>query len=179
MQDPKPPGTPLAGQARKALGDLSAGLLLVLIAWAGLASVRVGQAQLQLDFDNDPGPYLVPELLLAVVGIGGLVLVLAGTWRLVRSGRALTPAPGWSERAPGLLLVVAFVASMALYLHLLFALGFRLATFVLCSGWILILTRQTGQRPFVRDLAISVLTAAVVVGAVGFVFKNLIRVPLP
>ncbi|MDQ7839451.1 MAG: tripartite tricarboxylate transporter TctB family protein [bacterium] len=179
MQHGDPPGAPPTGQAVKVLGDLVAGLFLVVVAWAGRASVRAGQAQLQFDFDTDPGPYLVPEVLLLVVGAGGIVLVAAGAWRLARSARVLTPSVRWPENALRLLLVAAFVASMALYLRLLVAVGFRPATFALCTVWVFILARQAQQRPLLRDVAASLVIAAVVTGAVHFVFKSLVRVPLP
>ncbi|MDR7519141.1 MAG: tripartite tricarboxylate transporter TctB family protein [Armatimonadota bacterium] len=170
---------PLAPEqhARRALGDLLAGTVILTVTAAGWMSLRANRTLATFDFGTDPGPALMPRLLLAGLGAGGLALAGRAAWRLVRSGGLCggLAARSW---APPLLLPTVFVASLVVYLAGLPVIGFRLATFAFCTAWVFALTHRRG-RPPVRAAALALAAAAVITGAVYSVFAGFVKVPLP
>jgi hypothetical protein len=118
----------------------------------------------------------VPRLLLAALGTGGIVLVVQGAFSLAR-GPATAAGP--ALRPGRLLWPAAFVASLLVYREVLPAVGYPAATLGFCAGWMLVLTRRYQGRLTARSAALSVAAAIAVTGAIYYVFKGFVRVPLP
>lgn len=159
------------------MGDLLAGTVILAVTAAGWMSLRANRTLAMFDFGTDPGPALMPRLLLAGLGAGGLALAGRAAWRLVRSGglRGGLAARSW---APPLLWPAVFVASLVIYLAGLSVVGFRPATFAFCTAWVFALARRWG-RPPVRAAVLALAAAAMITGAVYSVFKGFVKVPLP
>jgi hypothetical protein len=151
--------------------------VLLAIAAGGWLSLRRDPALATFDFGSDPGPLLVPRLLLAALAIGGAALAGHGAWRRWR------PRPGAGEAAAaparrGVLWPLAFVAALLAYQRLLPVAGYPAATLAFSAAWILLLTWRRGALT-PRSAALGLLAAGLITGAIYVVFKGLVRVPLP
>jgi Tripartite tricarboxylate transporter TctB family len=159
----------------RALGNLLAGVVALAVVGAGWLSLDRDPSLATHDFGSDPGPALVPRLLLTALGVGGVVLVVQGAWSLARRSAAAGPALGPRR----LLWPAAFVASLLVYRQVLAAAGYPAATLGFCAAWMLVLTRRYQGRLTARSAALSVAAAVAITGAIYYVFKGFVRVPLP
>lgn len=105
-----------------------------------------------------------------------MVLVVQGAWGLARRPGA-AGGPGLGLRR--FLWPAAFVASLLVYRQVLPAVGYPAATLGFCAAWILVLTGRYQGRLTARSAALSVAAAVAITGALYYVFKGFVRVPLP
>jgi len=145
------------------------------IAAVGWLSLDRDPALRTHDFGTDPGPALVPRLLLVALAIGGAALMVHGGFGLTRRGPR---APMAAEGARRFLWPTLFVASLLVYQRALPLAGYPAATFAFCAAWILVLTRREGWLT-VRSAGVGVGAAVVITAAIYHVFKGFVRVPLP
>jgi hypothetical protein len=143
--------------------------------WWSLA----GSAPTGYDFDADPGPALVPRLLLAALGAGGAVLAGLGLRGLRRAaGARQASTPGLARGGPPLLPAL-FVATLAGYLVILPALGYLAATLLFSAGWILALAGRERSRAGPRAWALALGGGLAVTLTLYGIFRGFVRVPLP
>ncbi len=173
----KPPDTT---RRHEVFRDLVTGCLSVGAA-SLLAISHFGQSgRLHADYGSEPGPALLPELLLAVLGIAGVVLILRG----VLSRRVLPAKTGHVELAAGgdsesadsqsqpfwaffvLGITIAFGLLQAVF-------GFGIAAAALGAVLCATLAVREG-RPLLRSAAEGVAVAAVLYG----IFRYVLSVPL-
>lgn len=169
----------MGSEARGALGNALCGAVALAITAAGWLSLRRDPTLATYDFGSDPGPALVPRLLLAALGIGGAILAGHGAWRLARPPGAPPGSRGARPRLRRLLVPALFVASLFLYQHALPLAGYRAATVAFCVVWIVLLTWRRDERLTLRLGAVSVGSAALVTAGIYVVFRVFVRVPLP
>jgi hypothetical protein len=105
-----------------------------------------------------------------------VVLVVQGAWGLARRPGA-AGGPGLGLRR--FLWPAAFVASLLVYRQVLPAVGYPAATLGFCAAWLLVLTGRYQGRLTARSAALSVAAAVAITGAIYYVFKGFVRVPLP
>ncbi|HXF82856.1 MAG TPA: tripartite tricarboxylate transporter TctB family protein [bacterium] len=165
-------------QARQGLSDVLAGTILLVVGIVGLIALGRNATLTSFDFGADPGPALLPRLLLVALLGGGTVVILLGVlrWRAARVslrdvGRTLALRP---YRRPAV-----FVASLSVYLGALPRLGFITATLLFAAGWIAALTPEEDRRPLPRSLGQTAGAALVITAALYYVFKGFVKVPLP
>ncbi|MDR7419271.1 MAG: tripartite tricarboxylate transporter TctB family protein [Armatimonadota bacterium] len=167
--------------ARQGVTDVVSGLTLLAVAGVGLRALAgTTRALAGFDFGTDPGPALMPRLLLWALGAGGVWLTAFGAWRLARSRRQ--PRAGPVARPSDLAkyaIPAAFALSLAVYVWGLFAAGFVAVTVVFCFFWIAALSRQGEGRLGWRRALTSAGAAVAIAAAVYYVFKGFVRVPLP
>lgn len=145
------------------------------IAAVGWLSLHRDPALRTHDFGTDPGPALVPRLLLAALAIGGVALMAHGGFGLTRRGPRNPAVAGGPRR---FLWPILFVASLLVYQRALALAGYPAATVAFCAAWILVLTWRE-NRLTVRSAGLGVGAAVVVTAAIYYVFKGFVRVPLP
>jgi hypothetical protein len=167
--------------ARRGLTDLISGLVLLVVAGVGLRALTAATRALEgFDIGTDPGPALMPRLLLWVLGAGGVWLTVLGGWRLVNSRRRRDVAPA----APLVDLrryavPTVFALSLVIYVWGLFSAGFTAVTAAFCFAWIVVLTHQIEGRLGWQRTLTSAGAAIAITAAVYYVFKGFVRVPLP
>ena len=169
----------MAEDSRRSVGwsDLVAGLVLLGATAAGAWSLLGNETLHEFDFGADPGPGLVPSLLLVVLGVCAAALALrslAGLWR-----RVPTSAP---EQAPGVRRMAyptLLVATLCLYALGMPAVGFLPATLAFTCLWSVLIGRQETGAPTIRSVALWIGQALAITAAVYVVFGWFIKVPLP
>lgn len=158
--------------------DVVSGGILVGIGLLARLALGRNETLTRFDFGTDPGPALLPRLLLVALMAGGAVLVILGASRL-RAARAtaLDPARPLSLRPYAR--PAALGASLAVYLVVLPRVGFIAATLVFGTGWIAALTPPADRRPARRFLGQTAAAALIITAALYYVFKGFVKVPLP
>jgi hypothetical protein len=156
-----------------------AAALLALLAAGGLAVSHFRQGgRLHRDYGMDPGPALVPELLLVILALlGGMLLVRV----LARSfSEGIQPfGIGSAARLEGYIYPVGLLASLVMYMVVLYRTGFIAASAVLAVVWSILLAMQAGRRLSVPALLSLSAQGVAITAMVYLVFRYLLRVPLP
>lgn len=159
-------------QRREVLRDLATGALSLVLA-GGLAAVHFGQAgRLHDDYGREPGPALMPEILLAALGVAGAGMLLRGAFSCWRERISPVSWSGAGElRALGTPLAV--VALLTGFLILRGAVGFGLAVAGLSAAVAMILARQEG-----RALPRAALEGIAIAAVLYALFRLVLSVPL-
>lgn len=131
-----------------------------------------------MDWGADPGPGLVPGLLLALLGLGALGLVL-------RAGVGLGRSRG--QRGPGVapaalrpyLLPAAMVLLLIVYSQAMTAVGFVWTTALFACLWSILIAWQQGRRRDVAGILLFVVEGLAITAFMYVVFERVIGVPLP
>ena len=150
-----------------AAGALAAGLAICLTA----VHVRQG-GRLHDDYGAEPGPALLPELLLGALALIGAALLVRGFWtrRAVGLARRDPNEPG-GDKASRASLVVFVLLAAAMFLQS--AVGLGLATALLGVLLTIILARQ--ER---RSLPRAAVEGVLVAGTLYALFRFVLSVPL-
>ena len=161
-----------------ARGDLTVitGLILLGATAIGAWSLLGNEALTAFDYGADPGPGLVPELLLVLLGVCAAALALRGLMGL----RQAVPEPKTQEPSarrivyPSLLVVTVFLYALGLP-----AAGFLAATIVFTGLWSILIGRQEAGVLTIKSSALFAVEALAITAGVYVVFAELIKVPLP
>ncbi len=157
---------------REARRDLAAGAVSVSLA-VFLTAVHVRQeGRLHEDYGAEPGPALLPEILLAALALIGVALLLRGFWigRTVLLARQEKLEPGGETDGRASLVVFVLLAA-AMFAQS--AIGVGVAIAILGAVLCVILARQE-RRPLPR----AVVEGALVAGALYAMFRFVLSVPL-
>lgn len=185
LKTPALSSTPANSNARReAFADLASGTIFVALA-AGLAVAHFTQGgRLHADFGADPGPAMLPRILLLVLGVTGALLLLRGGLGL--RSRATEPArrrggdglgPAQPADKDNLIRVFAALAIMAALQPLRLLIG---ATAALCilGAALAILAVWEHRRPAIALLVRAAVEGALIALALYGVFRFVLRVPL-
>ncbi|MBT6526084.1 MAG: tripartite tricarboxylate transporter TctB family protein [Marinovum sp.] len=162
------------------LRDLVTGALSVLIAIVLGASHFNQGGRLHEDYGAEPGPALLPELLLAILGTAGIVLIIRGVLsKISRPGQingidaSESDAPNDFEQQSEPAWAFLVLASTIAFGLLQTAFGFGIAAAILGAILCATLAYREG-RPILRALAEGIVVTAVLYGA----FRLVLSVPL-
>lgn len=154
---------------------ISGGILLA-VSIVGAASLLNNEGLRTGDFGRDPGPGLLPVILLVLLAAGSLVLTVMGAVRLrATAGGARRDATPWRV----FVFPVAMLTALGLYVWAMAPLGFIEATLAFVVPWVILLGWQDDGMPSLGRLSIYAVQAVGIVAAVWLVFAGLIKVPLP
>lgn len=174
-----PPSTAelLAGPAENETPDLAVlfGTPIFFGAWAVAGWWAVwGDPWLWSDYGLDPGPSVLPTIVLTLLSVGSLVML----------GRALVVWRGGTGRASADLFrhlgtPAAFALSIVALVLVMFSTGFLLAALVFSAGWMLVLADRERPISWRRRLLEVAVSTGIGVGLITYLFVSLIHVPLP
>ena len=169
----------MAGESRRAVarGDLVTGLILLGATAAGAWSLLGDETLRGFDYGADPGPGLVPSLLLVLLGVCAAALALRGLVGL--RPRVPVPEPRDPSGARRAVYPALLVATLCLYALGMPAVGFIPATLAFTGLWSILIGRQETGAPTVRFTALRLVEALAITAAVYVVFAWFIKVPLP
>ncbi|BCH31293.1 hypothetical protein MesoLjLc_32230 [Mesorhizobium sp. L-8-10] len=161
--------------SRKTRLHLGGGIFFGL--WAGFGWYgHLGNAQLGEDFGLDPGPGLLPAIVLSVLTLGALVLAGMGLVERVKSGG---PLPiDWGAILRGSVAPALLCLSLAAYLPLVWAIGFVPAT-MLYSGLLMAALSRNQLRAAPGSALLSIVVGVLVCTSLTYaLFIYWIGVPL-
>lgn len=157
---------------REILRDLaSGGLFLALAVFLGLTHYRQG-GRLHESFGADPGPALLPDILLAALALAGAGLVLRGALATRRHPLATLLGDLHGNFAP-LALPLAVVALLLAFLLAHPWTGFGLALAGFAAALAALLARQEGRNP-----AWAAGEGVLIAAALYALFRFVLSVPL-
>jgi Tripartite tricarboxylate transporter TctB family len=161
------------GQAHATVRDLGAALFF--LAWAGAGWIStLTTPELFGDFlgRRDPGPALMPLMVLGVLTAGGLGLLIGPVIALFSRRAPFGPValPNW--RPP------AFFVTVAAFPFLMTAIGHIATTLAFVFAWAFLLSPDAFRRP-VRSAVLAAIAAGVTTLVIHVGFGIVIGAPLP
>jgi len=158
--------------------EAASGVFILLWGLVGVAGLLWRPAIWQDDYGLDPGPGLLPLIVIAGLLVGGVLLMIQGALHLARAPCGAVSTALRQEREPTVM-ATALLASVIAYVLALKGVGFIPATLVFAAVWITTVFLRDGATGFLRTFGIALVAAAVITASVYFVFQRLIGVPLP
>lgn len=160
---------------RESRNQLAAGAFLALWSLAGWWSFATAPALHGDQYGVDPGPGLLPLIVLATLSLGALILIGRGIGRIASE-------PGdaryWRRLIAGSGAPMLFLASLIAYVWALAAIGYLIASSLIAFVWIAALGLRTGEQGVGAALLQAAVATVIGVGTIYFVFVSLIGVPL-
>lgn len=161
--------------ARGPRNQLAAGGFLGLWCLAGWWSLAATPALSSDEYGVDPGPGLLPRLVLTILTLGALMLIGSGTRRLL----AEPAEPGyWDRLRRGTLVPAIFIVSLALYVPLIELIGYVPASAFLALAWMAFLGLRSRDGGNASPLLQAGIGTVIGVGLIYLIFVQLIGVPV-
>lgn len=154
---------------------IAAGAFFAVWAVVGWISMLTNVQIVGVDFGLDPGPGLMPTIVLSIVSAGSLSLIMVGLAGLTKG--PFSPIP-WRSVARQMIMPLLLVGSLLGYVPLIRWIGFSAANALFASGWMVILSAADLRREPLRALLPIFLGTVIGVGLIYFVFIYWIGVPL-
>lgn len=175
--------TPADPEARRAaFADLASGTIFVALA-AGLAVAHFAQGgRLHADFGAEPGPALLPRILLLVLGVAGALLILRSMIVLRRSREGWHALRRETARLRGsdkddLVQVLLALALLALFQPVRGVIG-AAAALCLLGAALAMLTARGEARSGLRARARPAIEGALIALVLFALFRFVLGVPL-
>ncbi len=164
---------------RTAQLDVATGVAILGVCGIGAWSLASNSVLFDFDYGADPGPGLVPALLLAVLALCASAMIMIAAVRLWigRGGAAIAPANRMNWKS--LVLPTGMTASLVLYAWSVAELGFLPSTVVFALLWCLLIGLQDNPRLTPSGLVVVAVEAIAIAGGIYLVFVKLIEVQLP
>ena len=155
--------------------QLAAGGFLGLWCLAGWWSLAVTPALSSDEYGVDPGPGLLPRLVLTMLTLGALILIGNGIRRMF----AESNEPGyWARLQRGTLVPAIFIGSLAVYVQVMDLIGYVPASAILAFAWMAFLGLRDREGGTVPSLVQAGAGTAIGVGLIYLIFVYLIGVPV-
>ena len=166
-------------ERRSAAGDLAAGIVLLVISAVGAWSLATDKFIAGVDYGNDPGPGLLPGLLLGLLALSSIALMVMAGVKLGRMrGTGTNTGPLKISSYPFLVPALMVVALLG-YSQSMTWLGFLETTATFALFWTVAIGLQDSGRPDARQLAIWLFEGAAICAGIYVVFAWFIKIPLP
>lgn len=164
-----------ATPGRDPRNQLAAGGFLGLWCLAGWWSVAATPALWADEYGVDPGPGLLPRLVLGLLTLGALVLIGNGVRRMLTE----TAEPGfWDRLKRGTLVPAIFIVSLVVYVPAFELIGYVPASVVLAATWMAFLGLRSRDGSAASALLQAGAGTAIGVGLIYLIFVQLIGVPV-
>lgn len=166
-------------ERRTAAGDLAAGLVLLVVSAVGAWSLMTNEFLVSTDYGNDPGPALLPALLVALLALSAVVMIAMSGTKLVRMGAAGPDRKRLGAVAQPLFIPVLMTVLLLAYSQSMGWLGFLEATAAFAVFWTVALGLQENAKPAPLTLVVWLIEAAAICIGIYAVFAWFIKIPLP
>ena len=155
--------------------QLAAGGFLAIWCLAGWWSMATTPALSSAEYGVDPGPGLLPRIVLIVLTAGALILSVNGARCIM-----VEPAePGyWNKLQRGTLVPALFIGSLAIYVPAIGLIGYLPASAIFSAAWMAFLGYRSTEDGSASSLLQAGAGTLVGVGFIYFIFAYLIGVPV-
>ena len=164
-----------AAPDRDPRNQLAAGGFLGVWCLAGWWSVAATPALSSDEYGVDPGPGLLPRLVLTILTIGAAALIGNGIRRMA-SGPAASGY--WDTLRRGTLVPAVFIVSLAIYVPAIDVLGYVPASAILAAVWMTVLGYRNREHAPLSPLLQAGAGTVIGVGLIYLIFVQLIGVPV-
>ena len=162
-------------RTRDPRNQLAAGAFLSIWCAAGWWSVTRTPALTSDDYGVDPGPGLLPTLVLTILSLGALILMAEGIRRIL-----LEPAREgyWLELRRHTGTPMLFVGSLLVLVPAIEFIGFLPSSGIFAFLWMVVLGYRSGEGAPGAQLPLAGAGTLIGIGLIYFVFVYLIGVPI-
>jgi hypothetical protein len=164
-----------SGPLRESRNQVAAGAFLALWSLAGWSSFLTTPALRADDYGVDPGPDLLPYIVLVTLSLGAVLLIGAGLRRMFAE-------PGndryWRQLFDGSMAPALFIVSLIVYVVAIDAIGYLISSALLAFAWMTIVGLRNRDKPTSAVAVRAALATAIGIGAIYVVFVYLIGVPV-
>ena len=165
---------------QEAWGDLVTGLIMLAVVAVGSVYVAGNPELIGASYGSDPGPGLLPILLLVILGLLALTMVPMAFVRILRTGGWKgIPLPTGEEPLSFPWFPLVLVLFLLLYALLLVQFGFIATTLALTLVVLTAIGWQDQGRPNRWHMGLYALEAVALTLGVWVIFEKLINIPLP
>lgn len=169
----------VGAERRSAAGDLTAGIVLLVVSTVGAWSLSTNKFVVGVDYGNDPGPGLLPAILLTLLALSSIVMMGIASVKLLRLRRTETESGLHANAGYPLLVPTLMIIALLAYTLSMTELGFLETTITFAVFWTVAIGVQDYGRPDVWRLAIWLLEGSAICAGVYVVFAWFIKIPLP
>jgi len=169
----------VGAERRSAAGDLTAGIVLFIVSAIGAWSLSANKFIAAVDSGNDPGPGMLPAILLVLLAMSSIAMMVLAGAKLLRLRGAETNTGLFDTKGHPLLIPMLLVVTLLVYAESMSELGFLETTAAFALFWTVVIGIQDSGRPDARRLALWLLEGAAICAAIYAVFAWLIKIPLP
>ena len=164
-----------SGPLRDSRNQIAAGAFLALWSLAGWSSFLTTPALHADDYGVDPGPDLLPYIVLVTLSLGAVLLIGTGLRRTFAE-------PGndryWRRLVDGSVAPALFVVSLVVYVVAIDAIGYLISSAIVAFAWMTFLGLRNRDEPTTAVVTKAALATAIGIGAIYVVFVHLIGVPI-
>lgn len=160
---------------RESRNQIAAGAFLALWSLAGWSSFLTTPALRADDYGVDPGPDLLPLIVLVTLSAGAALLIGAG---LRRTFADLGNDHYWRRLFDGSVPPALFVVSLVVYVVAIDAIGYLISSAIVAFAWMTILGLRSRDEPTTAVVTKAALATAIGIGAIYIVFVYMIGVPV-
>jgi len=166
-------------ERRTATGDLVAGIVLLAVSAVGGWSLLTNKFLISTNYGKDPGPALLPILLIALLALSAVALIAIAGTKLIRMGPSGTDRERFGATMRPLAVPVLMTAILLVYSQSMDWLGFLESTAAFAVFWTVTLGLQEDPKPAPVTFAIWLIEGAAICAGIYAVFAWFIKVPLP
>ena len=159
--------------------DLICGLTVMAFTLIGTWGIVTDDFLMEEDYGADPGPSLVPIMLLCVLGLLGIHMTTKACYYILKNSNRVTKIPSITENWITFLIPLTFVCTMFFYTWIIEIIGFIWVTLGFTLLWIFSIGIHDNGRPTKKDILLYIVYSVTMTLFIYYIFVHLIMVQLP
>ncbi|MCS5653495.1 MAG: tripartite tricarboxylate transporter TctB family protein [Candidatus Marinimicrobia bacterium] len=159
--------------------DLICGLTVMAFTLIGTWGIVTDDFLMEEDYGADPGPSLVPIMLLCVLGLLGIHMTTKACYYILKNSNRVTKIPSITENWITFLIPLTFVCTMFFYTWIIEIIGFIWVTLGFTLLWIFTIGIHDNGQPTKKDILLYFVYSVAMTFFIYYIFVHLIMVQLP
>jgi len=159
--------------------DLICGLTVIAFTSIGAWGIVTDDYLMEEDYGADPGPSLVPIMLLCVLGLLGLNMTTKACYNILKNSNRVTKIPSNTDNWHAYLIPLTFVCTMFFYTWIIEIIGFIWVTLGFTLLWIFSIGIHDNGRPTKKEILLYIVYSVTMTLFIYYIFVHLIMVQLP
>ena len=159
--------------------DLICGLTDIAFTSIGTWGIVTDEFLMEEDYGADPGPSLVPIMLLCVLGLLGIHMTTKACYYILKNSNRVTKIPSITENWITFLIPLTFVCTMFFYTWIIEIIGFIWVTLGFTLLWIFTIGIHDNGLPTKKDILLYFVYSVAMTLFIYYIFVHLIMVQLP
>ena len=159
--------------------DLICGLTVIAFTSIGTWGIVKDDYLMEDDYGADPGPALVPIMLLCLLGFLGINMTIKACYNILKYSKSVTNTPNLTENWITFLIPLTFVCTMFFYTWIIEIIGFIWVTLGFTLLWIFTIGIHDNGLPTKKDTLLYFVYSVAMTFFIYYIFVHLIMVQLP
>ena len=150
--------------------DLICGLTVIAFTSIGTWGIVTDDFLMEEDYGADPGPSLVPIMLLCVLGLLGIHMTTKACYYILKNSNRVTKIPSITENWITFLIPLTFVCTMFFYTWIIEIIGFIWVTLGFTLLWIFSIGIHDNGRPTKKDILLYIVYSVTMTLFIYYIF---------